>query len=57
MTPVSKLHKLSDLTSEEVAFNEQSKALKKIIPQESDYLMDGVLYYRVSSIKESQPNS
>jgi hypothetical protein len=48
MTPASKLHKLTELTNEEFAYNEQNKALKKVIPRESEYLLDGVLYYRVS---------
>jgi hypothetical protein len=48
MTPAGKLHKLTELSNEEVAYNDQNKALKKLMPRESEYLLDGVLYYRVS---------
>lgn len=50
MTPAARLNKLSEQTAEEIAYNDQSKIVKSLIPKESDYLADGVMYYRVSSL-------
>jgi hypothetical protein len=49
MTPAAKLHKLTELSAEEIAFNEQNKIVKKLIPKESEYLSNGVLYYRIKN--------
>ena len=48
--PSSKIMKLTELSNEEIAYSEQSKIVKTLIPKESDFLADGVLYYRVRGL-------
>jgi hypothetical protein len=44
------LVRLSDATPEECAHAEQLKYLRRTVPKEEEHLMDGLLYYRVSSL-------
>lgn len=49
----SKPVKLSDLSPEEIAYREQLKYLNRHIPKEDEYLLDGLLYYRVRILGNS----
>ncbi len=40
--------KLNQLSPEEIVYNRQKKILLSSLPKESDHLLDGLLYYRVS---------
>jgi hypothetical protein len=44
----SLLNKLTEMTPMEATYNEQSKAVKNMTPNELQYLQHGILYYRVS---------
>lgn len=47
------LTKLTDLSPEEQAYGEQAKFIRSTTPMTAQYLQNGVLYYRVSSIHNS----